>query len=195
MAARRTSDTKSKETPSQSAAPPLYHRFLPHRVSSVRPTRAIRIETSFPTKGEGKVGAARRVLGILLCPEIIRIEDEIRVGRRNIFVVGLDLGWRKNSRLRSIFAIRCDRQLVGKGGANSKDWQGVAGIEIFRVERHVRLSVPTEDRLSLIYVTPVVRQARFYFHPTSCRRTRQDPVLSVSLSLSLSLYYLHGSFP
>lgn len=104
MAARRTSDTKSKETPSQSAAPPLYHRFLPHRVSSVRPTRAIRIETSFPTKGEGKVGAARRVLGILLCPEIIRIEDEIRVGRRNIFVVGLDLGWRKNSRLRSIFA-------------------------------------------------------------------------------------------
>lgn len=88
-----------------------------------------------------------------------------------------------------------DRQLVGKGGANSKDWQGVAGIEIFRVERHVRLSVPTEDRLSLIYVTPVVRQARFYFHPTSCRRTRQDPVLSVSLSLSLSLYYLHGSFP
>lgn len=29
MAARRKSDTKSKETPSQSAAPPLYHRVLP----------------------------------------------------------------------------------------------------------------------------------------------------------------------
>lgn len=29
MAARGKSDTKSKETPSQSAAPPLYHRLLP----------------------------------------------------------------------------------------------------------------------------------------------------------------------
>ena len=72
MAARRTSDTKSKETPSQSAAPPLYHRFLPHRVSSVRLTRAIRIGTSFPTKGERKVGATRRVWEFFYA-EIIRI--------------------------------------------------------------------------------------------------------------------------
>lgn len=48
MAARRSSDTKSKETPSQSAAPPLYHRFLPLRVLSFRLTRAFQIPPTFP---------------------------------------------------------------------------------------------------------------------------------------------------
>lgn len=51
MAARRSSDTKSKETPSQSAAPPLYHRFLPLRVLSFRPTRAFQIPPTFPMDG------------------------------------------------------------------------------------------------------------------------------------------------
>lgn len=104
----------------------------------------------------------------------------------------------RQSRAAAIHLGVCDRQLVGKGGANSKDWRGVAGIEIFvAVKRHVRLS-PTEDRLSLIYVTPVVCQARCYFHPTSCRRTRQDPVSPFSpssLSLSLCLSLLLASYP
>lgn len=38
----------------------------------------------------------------------------------------------RQSRAAAIHLGVCDRQLVGKGGANSKDWQGVAGIEIFR---------------------------------------------------------------
>lgn len=54
MAARRKSDTKSKETPSQSAAPPLYHWLLPPRVSSFCLARALQIKTIFPVEARTK---------------------------------------------------------------------------------------------------------------------------------------------